>query len=274
MKYWIKSGAAKLSLLVIFLLGAGCWFPLYAQLQEPDVRAIDEPRTPTELGFSNRIGASVYLNNFGFALGGTFTHALGPFTELTFSTGITGIRDVSEQSFQNFFTGQQIVPDKFKRALGFPFLFGVKQRIFANRIADNFRFFVAGSGGPAMAFVYPYLRDSNDNGFRDFQLTPFGLQATERINDFFSGWGDGSTEWGAAGEMSIGVDLGSNFKRQSTLEIGFFFYYFSQGLQIMEPFRPKGYSSETGLPVGQEPFFDEQKFFVTPQIKFTYSGWW
>lgn len=273
MKYLMKV-AARLILLILFMLGAVYWQPLQAQLREPDVRAVDDPLTPLEAGYDNRIGGSAYVNNFGFALGGVFTQAVGPFTELTFSTGITGIRDVSEQSFQNFFTGQKIIPDKYNRALGFPFMFGVKQRLFASQLTDNFRVFIAGSGGPAMAFVYPYLNDANNNGFRDFELTPFGLQARERINDFFTGWSDGSTEWGAAGEISIGADLGSNFKQQSTLEIGFFFYYFDQGLQIMEPFQPEGFDLETGQPVGSEPFFDEQKFFGTPQIKFTYSGWW
>ncbi|MBN2732725.1 MAG: hypothetical protein JXR26_09875 [Balneolaceae bacterium] len=252
--------------------------PVQAQLTEPDVRSVDEPQTPLDEGLNNRIGGSIFVNNFGFGIGGTYSHALGQYTELTFFTGITGIRDVSEQSFQDFFTGQRIVPNKYNRALGFPFIFGLKKRIFPREIADNFRFFVAASGGPAMAFVYPYLNDKDNNGYRSSRIveTPGGRQVqvfTEEKNDIFSGWGDGSTEWGAAGEIKVGVDLGSNFKQQSTLEIGYFFYYFDQGLQIMEPFRPTGFDSE-GFSTGQDPFFDDQKFFGTPQIKFTFSGWW
>lgn len=252
--------------------------PAQAQLTEPDVRSVEEPRTPLDEGLNNRIGGSIFVNNFGFGIGGTYSHALGQYTELTFFTGITGIRDVSEQSFQDFFTGQRIVPNKYNRALGFPFIFGLKKRIFPREIADNFRFFVAASGGPAMAFVYPYLNDQDNNGYRSSRIvqTPNGRQVqvfTEEKNDIFSGWGDGSTKWGAAGEIKVGVDLGSNFKQQSTLEIGYFFYYFDQGLQIMEPFRPTGFDNE-GFSTGQDPFFDDQKFFGTPQIKFTFSGWW
>lgn len=252
--------------------------PIHAQLTEPDVRSVDEPRTPLDEGLNNRIGGSIFVNNFGFGIGGTYSHALSQYSELTFSTGITGIRDVSEQSFQDFFTGQRIVPNKYNRALGLPFMFGLKKRVFPREIADNFRFFIAASGGPAMAFVYPYIDDQDNNGYRSSRIvqTPGGRQVqvfTEEKNDFFSGLGDGTTEWGAAGEIKVGVDLGSNFKQQSTLEIGYFFYYFDQGLQIMEPFRPTGFD-EDGFPIEPEPFFDDQKFFGTPQIKFTFSGWW
>lgn len=249
-----------------------------AQLTEPDVRSIEEPRTPLDEGYDNRIGGSIFVNNFGFGIGGTYSHALGPYSEVTFSTGITGIRDVSEQSFQDFFTGQRIVPNKYNRALGFPLMFGLKKRIFPRQIADNFRFFFAASGGPAMALVYPYINDSDANGYRSFRIVqaPTGQQVkifTEEKEGFFSGLGDAETIWGTAGEIKVGVDLGSNFKQQSTLEIGYFFYFFTQGIQIMEPFRATGVNNG-GFSMGQEPFFDDQKFFGTPQIKFTFSGWW
>ena len=252
--------------------------PVQAQLTEPDVRSIEDPKTPLDEGFDNRIGGGIYVNNFGFGIGGTYSHALSPYSELTFSAGITGIRDVSEQSFQDFFTGQRIVPNKYNRALGVPVMVGFKKRVFPREIADNFRFFVAASGGPALGIVTPYINDSDQNGYRSFRIvqTQFGRQVkiySEKKEGFFSGLGDASTQWGTAGEIKVGVDLGKNFKQQSTLEIGYFFYYFSQGIQIMEPFRATGVN-DGGFSTGQEPFFDDQKFFGTPQIKFTFSGWW
>lgn len=252
--------------------------PAMAQLKEPEVRSVEDPETPLDHGFSNRIGGSIFVNNFGFGVGGVYSHILGPYSELTFSAGITGIRDVSEQTFQDFFTGQRIVPNKYNRALGFPFMFGFKKRVFPREIADNFRFFFAVSGGPALALVSPYINDSDNNGYRSFRVVqaPTGQQVkiyTEDKEGFFSSLGDASSQWGTAGEIKVGVDLGKNFQQQSTLEIGYFFYYFSQGIQIMEPFRSTGINSG-GFSVGQEPFFDDQKFFGTPQIKFTYSGWW
>lgn len=273
----MKVNAGLFSLL-FFVVVFGCLQQsAVAQLTEPEVRAADNPRTPLQEGYDNRIGGSAFVNNFGFGIGGTYSHALGPFTEVTFFTGITGIRDVSEQSFQDFFSGQRVVPNKYNRALGFPFMFGIKKRLFPSQIADNFRFFIAASGGPAMAFVYPYIDDRDGNGYRSTQLinTPQGPRPvfSEEKNDIFSGLGDGFTEWGAAGEIKIGIDLGDNFKRQSTLEIGYFFYYFDQGIQILEPFQPTGFDQQ-GRSIGQDPSFEDQKFFGTPQIKFTFSGWW
>lgn len=246
------------------------------QLKEPDVVELPSPKTPLSEGYHNSLGFDVFVNNFGFGIGGTYGHVVGPYTELTFRTGITGIRDASEQNFQSFITGQQIVPNKYKRAFGFPFLVGIKHRLFARHIADNLRFFVSGAAGPAMAFTYPYVDDTViQDGFRTFQQTDQGfLIPVERVNDFFTGWKNGDTHWGYSGEIKIGVDLGSSFSSRTTIEFGYFFYYFKDGLQIMEPYKPSSYDPQTGFPAGRTKFFDAQKYFGTPQIKFTFGGMW
>lgn len=243
-----------------------------AQLEEPEVVELPEPKTPLTEGYHNSLGFDVILNNFGFGIGGHYSRVLGPFTEFTFQTGITGLRDVSEQNYQNFFTGQRIVPNKYKRGFGFPFLFGLKHRLFARQIDDNFRFFVSGALGPSMAFTYPYVQDTDGNGFRTFQVIDGFLVPAERVNDFFTGWKDGETHWGYNGELKIGVDFGSSFKTRTTVEFGYFFYYFNEGLQIMEPRRP--IYGDQGQIVDTEPFFDAQKYFGTPQIKITFGGMW
>lgn len=273
----------SISLLVLILAVLGTQI-VHAQLKEPEVRKVDRPLTPLSQGYHNSLGVDVMLNNFGFALGGQYSKVVGPYTELTFQTGITGIRDVSEQNFQDFFTGQRTIPNKYKRALGFPFLFGAERRLFANAIADNFRFFVAGAAGPAMAFVYPYINETEEPG-----QIGYGLRTTivdqngfvrpvEEVNDFFTGWSDGETEWGFSGELKVGVTLGENFKRQTTFEFGYFFYYFKQGLQIMEPRRVVAYEQDPNLGIGviseTEPYFDAQKYFGTPQISIKFGGMW
>jgi len=271
----------------IFVFTLICFqLPAHGQVKQPEVRSADNPKTPLGQGFDNRFGGGIMVNNFGFGIGGTYSHAIGPYSEFTFSIGITGIRDASEQSFQNFFTGNNVVPNKFNRVLGFPVMFGLKKRIFPRQVADNFRFFVAASAGPALGLVYPYFEDDNNSGFRDFIIDPRGFRRPiEDRNSFFGGLGDASSQLGGAGEIKIGVDLGSNFKRQSTLEIGYFFYYFNEGLQLGEPNRPFGFqpcpgNQAFGCPVAvnsqgeRRSFLDPQKFFGTPQIRFTFSGWW
>lgn len=249
---------------------------VFAQLKEPDVVKLSQPKTPTSEGYRNSWGVDIMVNNFGFGVGGTYSHVVGPYTQLTFRTGMTGIRNDAEQNYQSFITGQQIIPNKYKRAWGFPFLFGVKHRLFPRKIADNFRPFISGSAGPAMAFTYPYLDDNNHNGFRDFNVvsTPYGptLTPVERINDFFTGWKNGHSHWGLSGSIKIGADIGS-FKHPFTVEFGYFFYYFKPGLQIMEPYKPSGYD-KSGLPVNPVPFYDAQSYFGTPQIRLTFGGMW
>lgn len=268
-------------LLVVFLIGV-LSDTAQAQLEEPTVEKIIKPKTAYSEGFRNSVGFDVLVNNFGFGIGGTYGRVVAPYTEIFFRTGITGIRDASEQTFQSFLTGQQIIPNKYNRAFGFPFLLGLKQRLFAEQIDDNLRFFVSGALGPSLAYTYPYLQDLEDpftgepNGFRDFILTDQGfLIPDERINDFFSGWSDGESHWGYNGEIKLGVDLGSKFKSRTTIEFGYFFYYFKEGLQIMEPYRPTEYN-QFGEPVFEtrEEFFKAQKYFGTPQIKFTFGGMW
>ncbi len=267
----------KLSFSVILLtavfMGSVVINPAFAQVEEPEVLGISSPRSPLDEGYGNSISFDVILNNFGFGIGGQYTRMLSSYTELSFRTGITGIRDVSEQNFQDFFSGQQIIPNKYNRALGFPFLLGLKQRLFARQIEDNFRFFISSSAGPVMAFVYPYLDDEDGNGYRSTAAINGFLVYNERINDFFTGWKDGYIEWGAAGELKIGVDLGSNFKRQTTVEFGYMFYYFSQGIQIMQPRRPVSYN-DAGEVIETEPFFPRQKYFGTPQISIKFGGRW
>ena len=266
----------KISALIVIVLMLGFAVDTTkAQLKEPDVVERPDPKTPLSEGYYNSLGFDVFVNNFGFGIGGTYGRVIGPYTELTFRTGITGIRDASEQNYQSFFTGQQIIPNKYKRAFGFPFLIGLKHRLFAESIDDNLRFFVSGGVGPALAFTYPYIDDDvRPDGFRTFRRTPQGfLQPIEFPNDFFTGWKDGESKWGFNGEIKIGVDLGSSFGSRTTIEFGYFFYYFKQGLQIMEPYKPTGYG-ENGYPTGRTEFFDAQQYFGTPQIKFTFGGMW
>src|SRR5690625_3209991 len=116
------------SFLTIFFLLGGITNYAAAQLEEPDIVRLSDPRTPLSEGYHNSLSVDVILNNFGFGVGFNYIRVVGNLTQITFQTGITGIRDVSEQTFQNFFTGQRIVPNKYKRGFGFPFLFGLKQR--------------------------------------------------------------------------------------------------------------------------------------------------
>jgi hypothetical protein len=258
---------------------------VYAQLKEPPVKGTKPPVTPIEEGVHNYLGGGVLLDNFGIGIKAVYGHVVGPYTEITFSPGITGIRYASQQKVFNLrftafgFTSTKSIVNKYNRVIGFPFLFGVKQRIFPRAVSDNFRFFIAVSGGPALALVFPYLNDKDGNGYRTISaftgpLGNTGYEFTERKEGFFKALGKAKGKWGADGAIKIGIDFGKKFKTQPTLSIGYFFYYFSQGLQIMDPSRPAFDQNGNPIPGKSVPFYGKKKYFGTPQITFTFSGWW
>ncbi|HLR91159.1 MAG TPA: hypothetical protein VK040_09395 [Balneolaceae bacterium] len=250
-----------------------------AQVQEPEVLRTTRTVSLLNEHYGTGFGFGFVMNNFGFGVGGEYRKVVARQTELTASLRITGLRDASEQTFTDFFWGQQVIPNKYQRAMAFPLMLGMRQRVFPGFIQENYRFFLSGSLGVAAAFSYPYFRDLNDNGYREQFQDYF-----EPVNDIFSRMGEGSWHWGTAGEVKVGVDIGSNFSRLSSIEFGYYFYYFPNGIQIMMPNQPdlieNPQPGQNPIQVGPDgnillkPFFDPQKFFGTPQITFTFGWLW
>jgi hypothetical protein len=268
---------------ILFFLPLFVFFFLFentkAQVLEPPVREIPRDISTLKEKYGSGFGFNFLMNNFGFGFGGEMRHVVAPQTELTASLRLTALRDASEQTFTDFFFGQQIIPNKYQRAFGFPLMLGIRQRLFADVIQEDYRFFVSAAIGPAAAFSYPYFDDINDNGFRE-QFANF----FEPVNDVFTGWSDGEWHWGGAGEFKIGLDIGTNFTRLNSIEFGYFFYYFPNNIQIMMPNQP---ALRQNVQPGQspfqfdqngdlilEPFFEPQSFFGSPQITFTFGWFW
>lgn len=280
------------SVLVLFIF-ISAQSDVLAQIQEPQV--IEPQRELTVLSdeYGSGFGIGINMNNFGFGIAGEYRKVVGPQSEIMLKLGITGLRDESEQTFTDYFFGQQIVPNKFQRGMAFPLMTGFRQRVFSDVIQENYRFFVSASAGPVVAFTYPYFEDTNNNGYRETgneydifedngELFIRYAQA-ERVNDIFSDMGSGEWHWGAAGELKLGVDIGRNFSRLNSVEFGYYFYYFTEGIQMMQPNQPviqqqtganeSPYVWENGQLVVEE-FFEPQKFFGTPQITFTFGWLW
>lgn len=246
------------------------------QVIEPEVERLIRNASTLSDNYKRGIGINVVMNNFGFGIGGEYRRIIAPQSEFTASLRFTGLRDASEQTFTDFFFGQQVIPNKYQRAIAIPLMLGMRQRVFANNIQDDFRFFVSASMGPAASFAYPYFDDINENGYRE-QFQDF----FEPVNDMFTGFSEGDWYLGAAGEVKISLDIGGNFARMNSIEFGYFFYYFPDAIQIMMPnqpiFRENVPPGESPFVVidgelGVEPFFKPQKFFGSPQITFTF-GW-
>ena len=278
MRYFAKC----LSLIVLMLLFSSLQRAL-AQIENP----VNEPDVLEQIGnissignqYNSAFGFNILMNNFGFGTGVEYRKIIAPESEFLATLRITGLRDASEQTFTDVFFGQQIIPNKFQRAFAFPVLLGIRKRLFSDAIQENYRFFVSASAGGVMAFSYPYFDDINENGYREQLLTFF-----EPVNDIFTGMSEGEWHTGATGEFKVALDIGGNFTRLSSIEFGYYFYYFPNGIQLMMPNQPQ--TLPTVQP-GQspfiideeeqlvlEPFFDAQRFFGTPQITFTFGWLW
>lgn len=269
-------------LLLLFLFAAGFLITGTAQgqIREPELMDYDAPRTPLDEGVRRGIGFNVVINNFGFGLGAEYRRVLAPYMEGTLTLRMAGLRDASEQTFTDFFFGQQIIPNKYQRGFSFPLFLGLRHRIFARSVEDSFRFFLSGSAGPVMAFTYPYFNDHNGNGFREGEQFAAGFNYFEPVNDIFTGLGQGEWHLGMGGELMLNLDIGRNFANLTSIQFGYLFYWFRDGIELMYPNQP----DLSQQPFTQEqvingtypmiPFFKPQKYFGTPQVSFVFGRMW
>lgn len=221
---------------LIFLLTLSLSSSLLAQYGEPPVRSIDQPRNLYDEGYKFGLGFSFELSDFGFGVGVQLRKGLSPYTEGLFNIGIKGLRDPSEQTYIDYYIGNRTIPGKYQRVTTFPLSIGLKRRVFARQITDNFRVHTAMSFGPTFAMTTPYFNDINDNGFRESNPAEFSIY--EPVLDIFQGLKDADWKFGWNGDLILGIDFSENFARLQTFQFGYSFYYFKDGLQIMEPFEP------------------------------------
>ncbi|MBO6523338.1 MAG: hypothetical protein JJ971_05890 [Balneolaceae bacterium] len=253
--------------------------PAIAQYGEPEIQSIEAPKNLYDEGYKAGFGFSFNLNDFGFGVGSQFRLGLGPYTEGLINFKIAGLRDPSEQTYIDYYFGSRTIPSKYKRVVTFPLTVGLKRRVFARQISDNFRVHTSMSFGPTMALTTPYFKDLNNNGFREANITQFSIY--EPVQDIFSGLKDAETKWGWTGDLVLGIDFGDNFARLQTFQFGYSFYYFEDGLQILEPFKPfrntnGNYidNNNDGIADVFESANDKINYFGSAQITFIFGWMW
>ncbi len=268
-------------LLLLLLLGLNSENAL-AQYGEPELQSVESPKNLFDEGYKTGFGFSFNLTDFGFGAGTQFRMGLGPYTEGLINFKIAGLRDPSEQTYLDFLGGRTI-PSKYKRVVTFPLTVGLKRRVFAREITDNFRVHTSMSFGPSLALTTPYFREYgfSENGFRENDSRQYSV--VEPVLDIFQGLKDAETKWGWTGDLVLGIDFGDNFARLQTFQFGYNFYYFSDGLQILEPFKPgrneDGSYIDTdnnGIPDldSMVPANDKTKFMGSAQITFIFGWMW
>jgi hypothetical protein len=264
----MKASFYKLQFLMAFVvlgtLGLNAQAQIRESIEPPELPAA-RAKTAFQEGLRTGWLARFVLSDNGFALGTEVRKVANPYTEFIFSVDAGGLRDSREQIFNSFYFGQ-ITPNKYRRVISMPVQIGFRQRLFAHSFDDNFRLNLATSVGPTAAFVFPYFRDSDQNGIRD---------SDEIYYDVFRGWNDGEFMFGGAGKVGIGIDFGDRFKRVTTFEFGYQVQYFANGIQIMQPnayeliFTPGG---QIGLDI--VPGASKQSVFGTPTISLSFGRFW
>jgi hypothetical protein len=270
--------------ILLFAILFGLFSVGFAQSEpgtEPGLAVDRRAVSPFALKYTMGGTFNIVLSNFGFSAGGQLERAIHPAMQMYLSGYVSGLRDVSEQTFQNAF-GQQFIPNKYNRIISMPVMLGLRYRLFSETLSDNFRLQVQAGAGFAPSFVYPYFNDINNNKVWDNEVDPrtgFPLYQ-EPIYDPLQGWNRGSWQNGIAGEVGIGVDFGENFETITGIYFGASFVRFNQGVQVMEPVLKTllGYDFDAeGKPVAVYEYSKgagTRKLFVTPVIRFNFGRYW
>lgn len=187
--------------------------------------------------YGNGIGLDVVLTNSGFGLGGYYARAVGETTSLIAEFVLTSVKDEREQRFFGYF-GESVIPNKQNYFHVVPVLVGLQKRLFKESIHDNFRPYLQASAGPTFGWTSPYYRDEDGNGLRD---------SSERSYDIISAATKGSGRFGLGGAISIGANFGLSRKITQGLRFGYTFFWFTEGVQLLEP-RVKGADQFFGTP--------------------------
>ena len=190
---------------------------------------------------------------------------------------IAGLRDPSEQTYIDYYFGSRTIPSKYKRVVTLPLTIGLKRRVFAAPISDNFRVHASASIGPSLAITTPYFDDYNENGYKETGLEGF----PEPVQDIFQGWNEAETELGWTGELILGVDFGENFAKLQTFQFGYNFYHYPDGIQILEPFKPErdadGVIIDNNNDTVADNFvknYDPMYFLGSAQVTFIFGWMW
>ncbi len=266
----------KLSIACLLLLFGFTTQNSFAQFGEPELRKREAPKNLYHEGYRTGFGFHFNISDFGVGVGGQFRRVINPGTEATLTLSVTGLRDPKEQTYIDYYFGFKTIPDKYKRVIGIPLKVGLKKRMFAEEISDNFRVFAGVGGGPMLAFSFPYFNDSNGNGFRENDGFLYGR--VEQTYDIFTGWTGADTHFGWNGDISLGVDFGDDFGSLRSMQFGYSFNYFPDGIQIMQPntavidqnFRPVFVDGVLQL----RDQYDKRKFLGSVHLNFTFGWMW
>lgn len=148
----------------------------------PVAPLIDTLRKSTEV--DDLFGIDVLFSNSGFGAGGFYQRNVSDNLSLFVNIGVTGSRTKDELDIWNGY--EYRVPNKVNRLYTFPLMFGLRQRLFAERLSDEFRPFLNAGVGPSVVLALPYEYS------------------------FFSSFSHATAQVTGGGFVGLGADFGEN----------------------------------------------------------------
>ena len=148
----------------------------------PIAPLIDTVRSSTQV--DDLFGVDILFSNSGFGGGGFYQRKISDNLSMFANLGVTGSRTKDELDEWNGY--EYRVPNKVNRLYTFPLMFGLRQRLFAERLSSEFRPFLNAGIGPSLVVGLPYEYS------------------------FFSSFGHAFTRITGGGFVGLGADFGEN----------------------------------------------------------------
>lgn len=159
-----------------------------------------EPEKPLEIFPNGAWGIELMFGEAGFGLGTfvkhQFTQKLTGYFDISFSEA----KDEREIEYYDYW-GNPFVVGKKNRVFQIPMLFGLQYRLFETSIAENLRPYINFGAGPSLIVTTPY------------------------IEEFFSSFGNASSQWAVGGYAGLGANFGID--KSNLVGINVRYYYIS-----------------------------------------------
>jgi hypothetical protein len=189
-------------------------FPAVSDMDTTFVFDSPRPLVSPELSRSalnNAGGISLLFSRSGFGAGGFYNRDIYDNTVAFASLYISGARNTDEFEYFDWDTGEYRVPNKVNRLFNLPLMFGIKQFIFTEAIAQSFRPYLSAGVGPSLILSTPYEQG------------------------WFAAWGDAGVYIRHGGFVGFGAYVGGS---ESTLiGVNLRYYYIPFGGDGLESIR-------------------------------------
>lgn len=157
----------------------------------------------------NGIAFRIFINTFGFGIGGIYRHQFNDEFAYQLEIELAGAKEDRNVEYIDQWTGLVYSPTKINSLLMIPITNALTGRLFKEDILDNFRPYYTIGAGPIIAYSFPYEPNS------------------------LTGLGSGNWHLGWGGYLGFGADFGTNFTLIQGVNIRYIFQHLPNGVVLI-----------------------------------------